>query len=346
MKKYSAPITEENFPSASAYLLKLCRKNIGRNRAYNIVIPLCTVLFLFLALIFSYGGIYSIGDAEDAIIFDKLKPITEIWQFFAKMLMQEGVAWYVNLAIFVVALFLIPMAVSLVLSVIFSLTAKPLTISAQATSFKEKARNLYETVSSASGAMDVDSGILGLWCAGVYTALLLAFTVYYMVVLWDSLLIMSFVSLAIGILVVFTILYFVYAYAFMLSFYLCTLACTPKKIANYANDAYEFLCLEDPEEAKLNEEKKAKEAARKGVPPSFSTDLFKDTEYYKERKAQAARNIDKYVYGYSYPDYVLTGVRLKDREALRQYLNSNAPDSVKAAAVKRYNDYHLDNFNW
>ena len=96
MKRYSAPITEENFSKASKFILDLFRKIKGKNRAYNIVVPLSTVIFIFLSSIFTYGAIYSFSTADDAVIFESLKPVTDIWLFFSDLLIQEGLAWYYN----------------------------------------------------------------------------------------------------------------------------------------------------------------------------------------------------------------------------------------------------------
>ncbi len=346
MKKYSSPITEENFEDASRIILKKCRKYIGRSRAYNIVVPLSTVLFMFLSLIFTYGAIYSIRDAEDQVVFDTLKPITGIWQFFADTLIQEGAAWYINIAVFAAALLLIPMIISLIVSIIFTITAKEPTMSVEATSAKGKARALYETVSGVKKGIDVDEGLLSLWCGGVYIAIVLAFTIYSVVLTFDFSQPEELISLIIGAGVVFTVAYFAYSYLFMLSYFMNTCACTPESIYKYKSDAYDYLCSVDPEEAKLNEEKKKEEEAKKQAASSnYTTSSYAGMAYYEEKKAEAMRNIDKYVYGYSYPDYKMTGIHLDDKEALRQYLNSNAPDSVKAEAIKKYNDYHLDNFN-
>lgn len=343
MKRYKSPITEENFEVASKFILKKCRKSRGRRRAYNVVVPVSTILFMFLSLIFSYGAIFSIRTAEDAVVFEKLKPITAIWQFFSDILVQEGAQWYINVPIFLAALLLVPMAISIVLSVILRLTSKNLTIPEKATTVKEKAEALHEIVSR-SYHSEMDYGIMALICAGVYIAVMVAFTVYSMIMTADLLQLEDLISIIIGAIVVFTVLYFVHAYLFMLYYFMNICACAPKSVHEYKTDVYDFWCAVDPEEAKRRDEKKKAEEARKAAIASDRLSLYKDTAYYKERKAEAMRNIDKYVYGYSYPDYKMTGIHLDDKEALRQYLQSNAPDDVKQAAIKKYNDYHLDNF--
>ncbi len=342
MKGYVAPITEENFQDASDYVLNLYRKNLGKSRAFNVVVPISTVLFMFMSLIFTYGAIYCISTADDAAVFEKFKPITAIWQFFADILMQEGVAWYINIIIFVVALLLIPMIISAVLSVILRTTAKMPEISLDAVSTKEKARALYETVSRKNKTLISDEELLSMFCAGVYIALMLAFTIYSIILTSDSLQAEDLIGLVIGMLVVFAIAFFVYEYLFMLAFFINTCLCTPKSFITYENDVYEFLCSIDPEEAKRNEEKKKQEEEKRKAARHDSLSLYADTAYYREKKAEAMRNIQKYAYGNSYSDYNLTGIHLDDKEALRQYLQSNAPDDVKAEAIKKYNDYHLD----
>ena len=344
MKRYTSPITEENFESASKFILKICRKSIGKRRAYKVVVTVSTVLFMFLSLIFSYGAIYSISSADDEVIFNSLKPVTAIWQFFADILVQEGAKWYINVPIFLAALLLVPMAISIILSVILRLTSKKLTIPEKATTVKEKAEALHEIVSR-SYHSEIDYGITALICAGVYIAVMVAFTVYSMILTADLFQLEDIISIIIGAAVVFTVLYFVHAYLFMLYYFMNICACAPKSVHGYKTDVYEFWCSVDPEEAKRRDEKKKEEEARKAAIASDRMSLYKDTAYYKERKAETMRNIDKYVYGYSYSDYKMTGIHLDDKEALRQYLQSNAPDDVKQAAIKKFNDYHLDNFN-
>ncbi len=344
MKRYKSPITEENFEVASKFILKKCRKSRGRRRAYKVVVPVSTALFMFLSLIFSYGAIFSISTAEDAVVFEKLKPITAIWQFFAHILVQEGAKWYINVPIFVAALLLVPMAISIVLSVIFALTSKKLTIPEKATSAKEKAEALHGIIEGSYHSTEVDYGVIALINAGVYIALMVAFTVYSMILTFDSSQLDDLISLIIGAAVVFTVLYFVHAYLYMMYYFMNICACPLTSIYQYKTDVYDFWCDVDPEEAKRRDEKKKADEAKKAAAERDRLSLYKDTAYYKERKAEAMRNIDKYVYGYSYPDYKMTGIHLDDKEALRQYLQSNAPDDVKQAAIKKYNDHHLDNF--
>ncbi len=344
MKGYQAPITEENLQVVSDSILKLCRKNAGKDRAFNVVLPLSTVLFGFLALIFTYGAIYSISTADDAVVFEKFKPITAIWQFFTNLLLQEGAPWYINIPIFLIALLLIPMAISAIVSILLRLTTKMPEISPEVLSLKEKARFLYEAIPTTHKVINFDYGVFSLWCAGVYTALMLAFTIYSMVLTFDYSDLSNLISIVIGMLVAFTAAFFAFAYLFMLSYFLNTCLCTSKSLYKHKTDVYEFLCTLDPEEAKRREEKKKQDEAKKRAAEQAALDIYKDTAYYKERKAETMRNIDKYVYGYSYSDYKLTGIHLDDKEALRQYLNSNAPDDVKQEAIKKYNDYHLDNF--
>ena len=296
MKRYTSPITEENFESASKFILKICRKSIGKRRAYKVVVTVSTVLFMFLSLIFSYGAIYSISSADDEVVFNSLKPVTAIWQFFADILVQEGAKWYINVPIFLVALLLVPMAISIILSVILRLTSKKLTIPEKATTVKEKAEALHEIVSR-SYHSEIDYGITALICAGVYIAVMVAFTVYSMILTADLFQLEDIISIIIGAAVVFTVLYFVHAYLFMLYYFMNICACAPKSVHGYKTDVYEFWCSVDPEEAKRRDEKKKEEEARKAAIASDRMSLYKDTAYYKERKAETMRNIDKYVYG-------------------------------------------------
>ncbi len=342
MKKYSAPITEENFDSAAAIILKHSRICAAGNRASNIVVPVGTALYVFLSLIFTYGIFYSLSSAEDAIVFEKLGFITAIWEFFAKLLMVEGAAWYINAAIFVLALLLIPMIISMIISLIFLFTSKEITIAPEAVTAKDKGKSLYETISNLPENLDADYGIMGLVCAGVYIALVIAFMIYGFVLTFSEEMLYNLFYIVIGVIFAAIIVYFAYTYLFMLSGYMNACLCSKRFNYKFKTDVYNFWCENDPEESERNQkEKEAKSNTTSGT----SMGLFTDTAYYKERKEETMRNIDKYVYGYSYPDYTLTGVRLDDRAALVQYLNSNAPDSVKAAAIKKYNDYHLDNFH-
>lgn len=344
MKRYSAPITEENFDFSSDHILKKCRKSIGRRRAYKVVVPVSTALFMFLSLIFSYGAIFSISTAEDAIVFEKLKPITAIWQFFADLLVQEGAKWYINVPIFVAALLLVPMAISIILSVIFKLTSKKPDLPAEAISAKEKAKALHEIIESSHHSSEIDYGVVALVNAGVYIALMVAFTVFSMILTFDFSQLDDLISLIFGAVVVFSVLYFVHAYLYMMYYFMNVCTCGLKSIFKYKTDVYDFWCSIDPEEAENREKKKKEEEAKKAAAERDRLSLYKDTAYYRERVAEAKRNIDKYAYGYSYPDYVMRGTHFEDKEALTQFLQSNAPYDVKQAAIRKFNDHYLDNF--
>ena len=344
MNRYSAPITEENFDFSSDFILKKCRKSRGRKRAYKVVVPVSTVLFLFLSLIFSYGAIFSISTADDAIVFEKLKPISAIWQFFADLLVQEGAKWYINVPIFVAALFWVPMAISIILSVILKLTSKKLDLPVEAISAKEKAKALHEIIESSHHSVEIDYGVVAFVIAGVYIALMVAFAVFSMILTFDFSQLDDLIGLIIGAAVVFSILYFVYAYLYVMYYSMNVCTCRPKSIFEYKTDVYDFWCSIDPEEAENSEKKKKEEAAKKAAAERDRLSLYKDTAYYREKVVEAKRNIDKYAYGYSYPDYVMRGTYFEDREALTQFLQSNAPDDVKQAAIKKFNDHYLDNF--
>lgn len=344
MKRYSAPITKENFDFSSDFILKKCRKSRGRKRAYKVVVPVSTVLFMFLSSVFSYGAIFSISTGDDAIVFEKLKPITAMWQFFADLLVQEGAKWYINVPIFVAALLLVPMAISIILSVIFKLTSKKLELPAEAISTKEKAKALHEIIESSHHSVEIDYSVVALVNAGVYIALMVAFTVFSMVFTFDFSQLEDLVGLIIGAVVVFSILYFVHAYLYMMYYFMNVCTCGPKSIFKYKTDVYDFWCSIDPEEAENREKKKREEAAKKAAAERDRLSIYKDTAYYRERVAEARRNIDKYVYDYSYPDYVMQGTYFEDKEALTQFLQSNAPYDVKQAAIRKFNDHYLDNF--
>lgn len=343
MRRYSSPITEENFEEASSFILKKCRSSAARARASMIVVPLGTVLYVVLSLIFTYGGIYSLRTAKEAVIFEKFEFLTKIWEIFAKPLLQEGAAWYINVPIFLAALLLIPMMISMVISLAFLCASKRRSHSLDAGSLKEKARDLYNIIDNVPYHREPDSGIMGLCLAGGYIAILLAFAVCSIVLTFEMVETELF-PIIIGVGIALLILYFVFAYLFMLSLYLNTLLCSRVSLHKYKTDAYEFLCTQDPEEAKRNEEKQRAEAAKKSSHSDISVDLYKDTAYYQERKAEAMRNINQYVYGNYYSDYTMTGIHLDDKAALRQFVNGPAPESAKAAAIKQFNDHYLDNF--
>ena len=341
MKRYSAPITEENFDFSSMFILKKCRKSRGRKRAYKVVVPVSTALFMFLSLIFSYGAIFSISTGDDAIVFEKLKPITKIWQFFADLLVQEGAKWYINVPIFVAVLLLVPMAISIIISIIFKLTSKKLNLPAEAISAKEKAKALHEIIESSHHSVEIDYDVVAFVNAGVYTALMVAFTVFSMILTFDASQLENLISLIIGAVVVFAVLLFAHAYLYMLYYFLNVCACGPKSIFEYKTDVYDYWCSIDPEEAANREKKEKEEEAKKAAAEGDRMSLYKDTAYYREKVAEARR---KYENDTSYPDYVMQGTHYEAKEALKQFLQSNAPYDAKQEAIKKFNDHYFDNY--
>lgn len=344
MKRYAAPITKENFDFSSDFILEKCRKSRGRKRAYKVVVPVSTVLFMFLSLIFSYGAIFSISTAEDSIVFEKLKPLTAIWQFFVDLLVQEGAKWYINVLIFVAVLLLVPMALSIILSVIFKLTSKKLDLPAEAISVKEKAKALHEIIESSHHSTEIDYDVVALVNAGVYIALMVAFTVFSMILTFDISQLDDLAGLVIGAVVAFSVLFFVHEYLYMVYYFMNVCTCAPKSIFKYKTDVYDFWCSIDPEEAKNREKKEKEEAAKKAAAERDRMSLYKDTAYYREKFAEAKSNMAKYAGDNCYHNYVMQGTYFEDKEALTLFLQSNAPYDVKQEAIRNFNNHYLDNF--
>ena len=342
MKRYSAPITEDSFNSASKFILKKLRLNIGKNRAYNVVLPLSTVIFVLFSALFTFGGIHSFSTEDDAIIFEKLKPVTDIWLFFKDLLFQEGLAWYFNVLIFVAFLFLLPAAVSLVISLVFTVTAKMPEIPITLITAKEKAASLHGVITKKRKVISIDEEVLGIICTVIYIASMVAFTVYSIILTFESSDLSDLPAIIIGALFVFAILSFVYYYLYLAFYHVNTFACRAKSLYSYVKDVYEFWCSVDPEEAKRNEERKRQEEAKKRA--ASTTSSYAGMAYYEEAKKQAMRNLENYTGNVSYHEFDMPYTHLEAKEALRSYLNSNASSELKEEAIKKFNNYFLDNY--
>lgn len=343
MKRYSAPITEENFSKASKFILDLFRKIKGKNRAYNIVVPLSTVIFIFLSSIFTYGAIYSFSTADDAVIFESLKPVTDIWLFFSDLLIQEGLAWYYNILIFVAVLFLVPSAISLIISVIFVLSTKKQSLPDTCVTEKDKASALHGILSEKSKKIFIDEEVFGWICTAVYLVLMVAFTVFSIILTIDKSQLSELFGLIIGALFVFAVLAFIYYYAYLAFYYMNTFACNANSIFSYQNDVYDYWCSVDSEEAKRNEERKRQEEAKKRA-ASTGTSSYAGMAYYEGAKKKAMRNLENYTGNISYHEFDMPYTHLEAKEALRSYLNSNASSELKEEAIKKFNNYFLDNY--
>ena len=339
MKRYKSPITEGNFDSASKFLLKFSGKCLSIRRAYQVVVPVGTILFIALSLLFSYGAIFSLGMEDDMIIFANLQPVTDVWEYFRDMLMQEGAAWYINLAIFAGVLFGLPMAVCLVLSILLRLTKRTPKLPAEAVSFKDKAKELHKIVSSYKNP-EKEEGVWPLVSAGVYILFLLAFAVYSYILTMDVYTAEGVVALIFGAGVCLTIVYFAFAFLFSMFHYLSILACYPESIEQEQQELYDFWCSVDPEEAANREKKKKEEQAKKAAAERSRLDLYKDTAYYRERKAEALSQLNPGAYS----TYEIGGTHYDAKERLQQFLTSGASQEAKQDAIKRFNEHYLDNF--
>lgn len=124
MKSFPQKITSDNFNEAANLILSATASIEKNEKTKKIVRPVGSILFVFFSLIFIYGAIYQNISAEEAIVFEKLMPITNIWAFFAGVLTRPDMAWFIFAGVLVVAAFAIPLLVSALIKLLVSLTHK------------------------------------------------------------------------------------------------------------------------------------------------------------------------------------------------------------------------------
>lgn len=125
MKKLPKPIRTESFTEAWEYVsakYRYAKRRVGIEKVASLV---GNYLFLFLALLLCYGGIYQQNIPQLTAFMEKMTWLLEPWQVTQQLLAQSGLSGRDQLVLCACALYLIPLAVCAVLTLLVLVVYHP-----------------------------------------------------------------------------------------------------------------------------------------------------------------------------------------------------------------------------
>lgn len=259
MAKFPNTITAENFDQTAKLVSSELAKAKRKKTIFKIAHPLAGLLFTLLSFLLAFGAIFTYTTEDEMIVFEKLGAVTDIWNKLAGAITSPDMAWYIYWGILIAAWFLVPIALTAVISIVVSLCVKGgATVSGETDA--EKAKNLNSMAVELSGMSNRYAGdgwvTAFKWLFVLLICGLLAFAFIALKMIEGSMLI--------GFAVCAAILFFVYGLILRAFYGLNRLfyAINPPYGLKDATDAY-WLSV-DPEEKTRREQEKerlAKEAA-------------------------------------------------------------------------------------
>ena len=141
MAKFPSPITAENFDLEAKFVTNSLAKAKRKKIIFKIAHPLGGLLFTLFSVLLIFGAIFTYTTEDEMIVFEKLGAVTDIWNKLAGAITSPDMVWYVYWGILIAAWFLVPLAITAVISILVSLFVKGSdTISGETDA--EKAKNL------------------------------------------------------------------------------------------------------------------------------------------------------------------------------------------------------------
>lgn len=259
MAKFPKSITAENFDKTAKLVSSELAKAKRKNVIFKIAHPIGGLLFTILSFFLVYGAIFTFTSEEEKIVFENLGAVTDIWTKFSGAITSPDMVWYIYWGILVAAWFLLPVAVTAVISILVSIFAKS-NDSVSGDTDAEKAKSL-NALAEKLGAMDNRNAGNG-WKTcyqWVFVILICALLVFAFLTLK-----MAIGEMVIGFAICAVILFFVYGWILGAFYGLNRLFYTVKPYYGLrdATDAY-WLSVDPDEKTRREEEKErlAKEAA-------------------------------------------------------------------------------------
>ncbi len=124
MDRFSYSLTPNTVDKAAKTMIDELISRRKKEAIKRIVKPVGNGLFVLLNFLYIYGAIYENTSHEDLHMYKLLTPLTKIWSVFAFVMHKWELEWYVFAGILAVAAFVIPLAVSAVITLIYSLIYK------------------------------------------------------------------------------------------------------------------------------------------------------------------------------------------------------------------------------
>ncbi len=184
MRSYPKTITADNEGELFAYICRKTKKN-GRLRAIRrVILPVGCVLFVALSVLMTLGAFSLFADEEDAAVFRTFPFIAAFEECLAPYLAKLPSAWYVQAGARVLAVFLIPVAVSCVLAVLVSVFHKRQTVTKPEGTAAQRAKGYHRLVREMPvsvdcyGNLDDEHALAAAIGSFAYTGLIAAFLIY------------------------------------------------------------------------------------------------------------------------------------------------------------------------
>ncbi|MGN0447097.1 MAG: hypothetical protein ACI4GC_00975 [Acutalibacteraceae bacterium] len=266
MKNFPKKITSENFNNAEKMISSATASVEKKGKTKKISRPISNLLFVFFSLIFIYGVAYKATPAEEAIVFEKLTPITKIWIFFDNILIKPDMNWYVLGGVLVAVTFVVPLLVTAIIKVLVSVThiskkhqfsendtiknAKKL--HSLATNLKEKSYRYSNKASNIPYVL-------------IFTLLVIAFFVHaYLALKIDT------SSILLGFIVAAVVLFLVYSLIFKIFSAINGLFYKIKRV-DVTSITYSYWLSVDPEEAERREAEARRNAENRRYESTYKT---------------------------------------------------------------------------
>ena len=124
MAKFPSPITADNFDQAAKFVSNSLAGAKRKNLIFKIAHPLSGLIFTLFSVLLVYGAIFTNTTEDEMIVFEKLGFVTDIWNKLSGAIVSADMAWYIYWGILIAAWFLVPLAVTAVISIVVSLCVK------------------------------------------------------------------------------------------------------------------------------------------------------------------------------------------------------------------------------
>lgn len=262
MAKFHSTITQDNFDSAFSFVSKSALSIKRKEFIKKIARPVSCCLFLFLTLLLVIGATYKYASPEELVVFEKLGFLVKPWTVFSNLFTKPDMVWYIYWAILIVAAYVIPIALTAIVSIIITLCMNKTFSQIEGTP-AEKAKQLHNiAVDISKNCSNYDSGSTKKLFKTLFVLCVAAFLIYAFL----TLKMFSIIKLILGFVVAMLLLYFVYGLFFSLFYAINKLFYKQANLYYLKNLTDTYWVSVDPEEKKrreIEEQKRKAEEERK-----------------------------------------------------------------------------------
>ena len=264
MKEFPKKISADNFDEAVDYVSKAKAIATRKNLIKKITRPIGNIVFALLSFLLSFGLVFKLSTAEEAIVFEKLGFLRDFWIKYSDLFTNDSMNTYVYWVILIVSAFLIPLIITALVTLIVTLSVKSDSLDFSTGTMAERAKNLYYTAYDIySKTSNYDSGAMKNLGKLLFVLLNGGVLVYAFILLGFK----FSVGFIIGFAICFVVLYLLFGLIISLFNLLNSLFYKIPSFYRSTTVTEEFWLESDPEERKRREEEEERkrreaEAAR------------------------------------------------------------------------------------